>query len=231
MSHSARYLRSLRSASSLPSGSALSPSRTIPGANDRAFVEHLNGVFPELQFPPELARRILTHGSHPTAINGHNAGMSFLGRRVLESYLLLFLQSSKALQPNDNIDAIITRTIGSYTLGDHIGRRWGLGRGMRWTPAAPARRLAEDREASMVSVGLYKVQGDAVAAVMGGIFHQFGATVAHRVFHTRVLPYLENLPEQFIADAQSICERMGGTEGKLLLDNATPTAEPVAATN
>jgi hypothetical protein len=43
------------------------------------FSDHLNGVFPGLQFPPELARRILTHASHQTATNGHNASLSFIG--------------------------------------------------------------------------------------------------------------------------------------------------------
>lgn len=43
------------------------------------FAEHLNHLFPELQFPLELARRILTHASHPAAIYGHNAGLSFMG--------------------------------------------------------------------------------------------------------------------------------------------------------
>ena len=43
------------------------------------FSNHLNGVFPGLQFPPELARRILTHASHQTATNGHNASLSFIG--------------------------------------------------------------------------------------------------------------------------------------------------------
>ena len=46
---------------------------------DPHFAEHLNGLFPTLQFPPELARRILTHGSHPAAAYGHNAAYSFMG--------------------------------------------------------------------------------------------------------------------------------------------------------
>ena len=48
-------------------------------SSDSYFVEHLNGLFPPLQFPPELARRVLTHGSHPSAASGHNAGLRFIG--------------------------------------------------------------------------------------------------------------------------------------------------------
>lgn len=43
-------------------------------------VEHLNGLFPPLKFPPELARRILTHGSHPSSVDGHNARFDFIGQ-------------------------------------------------------------------------------------------------------------------------------------------------------
>lgn len=48
-------------------------------APNAMFAEHLNNLFPELQFSIELARRILTHSSHPAAIYGHNAGLSFMG--------------------------------------------------------------------------------------------------------------------------------------------------------
>ena len=52
---------------------------SLPPENESHLAEHLNGLFHPLQFPPELARRILTHASHPAAINGHNAGLSFVG--------------------------------------------------------------------------------------------------------------------------------------------------------
>ncbi len=43
------------------------------------FANHLNALFQPLEFSQEAARRCLTHGSHPTSINGHNAGMTLLG--------------------------------------------------------------------------------------------------------------------------------------------------------
>lgn len=172
------------------------------------FAEHLNGLFPELVFPKELARRILTHASHPAAVYGHNNGLSFIGaffcsldssnaadlmlttfplsdalssnktsigRRVLESYLLLLLSSSPNLKPTDDLEIIISRTLSTYVLGEHVGPIWGLGRVMRWSPAVKHERLQTgvDQTALLKSVGLYKVQGEAVAAVIGGIFHQF----------------------------------------------------------
>src|ERR1700675_4797028 len=47
--------------------------------DDTRFSDHLNGVFPLLQFPADLARRVLTHGSHKAAITGHNGRFSFIG--------------------------------------------------------------------------------------------------------------------------------------------------------
>ncbi|KAF7440852.1 hypothetical protein PC9H_001200 [Pleurotus ostreatus] len=179
------------------------------------FAEHLEGVFPTLKFPPELARRILTHSSHPAAIYGHNAVYGFLGRRALESYLMLFLHSC-SLQPSHDLEDIASRALNSYVLGEHIGSQWGLGRILRWTPTVSRDNLdkVSSNPTVLRSAGLYKVQGDTVAAVIGGIFYQFGAVEAHRVFHTRILPHLflgrktEGLSEVFHRKALAISQSM-----------------------
>ncbi|KAF4603970.1 hypothetical protein EYR40_001145 [Pleurotus pulmonarius] len=181
------------------------------------FAEHLEGVFPTLKFPAELARRILTHSSHPAAIYGHNAVYGFLGRRALESYLMLFLHSC-SLQPSHDLEDIASRALNSYVLGEHIGSQWGLGRILRWTPTVSRDNLdkVSSNPTVLRSAGLYKVQGDTVAAVIGGIFYQFGAAEAHRVFHTRILPHLflgrktEGLPETFHRKALAISQSMTG---------------------
>ncbi|KAK2464705.1 hypothetical protein APHAL10511_003281 [Amanita phalloides] len=206
------------------------------GQNSDAYlVEHINGLFPPLQFPPDLARRILTHGSHPSAIHGHNAGLRFIGRRVIESYLLLFLNSSSALKPMHDLDVILDRTVNTYLLGEHVGSSWGLGRALRWTPAVPTSQLPStppNRKELLRGVGLYKVQGDTVAAVVGGTYYQFGASVAQRLFHTRVLPKLllerrpEGLPDVFHAEALAMCERMGGPDAQLS-DSSSQRVEAV----
>ncbi|KAJ6590461.1 ribonuclease-III-like-domain-containing protein, partial [Mycena vulgaris] len=190
------------------------------------FSEHLNGLFSPLKFPLELSARILTHASHPAAMHGHNAQFSFIGRRVLESYLLMLLASSPHLKPSHDLQEIVSRVLNTYFLGDHIGTKWGMGRVMRWTPTIATSMLndeARDKTKLLKDVGLYKVQGDAVAAVMGGIFQQFGGSIAHRVFHTRVLPRLllpaGGLPLCFHADALEACTRLGGAQGDLVLDS------------
>ncbi|KAJ7580997.1 hypothetical protein C8J56DRAFT_1029373 [Mycena floridula] len=190
---------------------------------DPSFAEHLNGLFPGLEFPQELARRIMTHASHPGALYGHNAGLSFIGRRVLESYILLMLSASSHLKPSDDLEAIVARTVNSYVLGEYVGSQWGLGRAMLWSPSVDTSRInPQMNQTSLLrSVGLYKIQGEGVAAVVGGIFRQFGASVAHRVFHTRVLPHLLlsrrdiGLPEIFHGDARAASARMGGNHGPL----------------
>lgn len=97
------------------------------------------------------------------------------GRRVLESYLLLMLTSSRALKPTHDMDIIVQRTLNSYVVGQHVGSKWGIGRKLRWTPTVAKDKLrpGHDQTQLLRSVGLYKIQGDAVSAIMGGIFHQF----------------------------------------------------------
>lgn len=159
----------------------------------------------------------------------NNARLSFIGRRVLKSYLLLFVHSSSAVKPHHDYDHIVERALNTYVLGEFVGPRWELGKVMKWTPATRDEALAQDpmgalqlsKEASR-SIGLYKVQGTAVEAVVGGVFHQFGGHVAHRLFHTRLLPHIllpgtpEGLPDHFHPDALKICEKMGGPQADLL---------------
>lgn len=64
-----------------------------------------------------------------------------------------------------------------------------------------------------------------------------GASVAHRVFHTRLLPHvllpgnLAGLPDVFHADAEAMCERMGGPNGKLLLQTSSEPHTNTATAN
>jgi hypothetical protein len=138
---------------------------TEPQTNIR-FADHLDKIFQPLRFPPELARRILTHGSHKEAAHGHNARLSFLGeptsqiiaglplahvslisigRRVLEAYLLLFLHStstaSRKFDAINDHDIIIQRCLNTYLLGEHVAPKWRLERIIRWAPTVSANRL------------------------------------------------------------------------------------------
>jgi hypothetical protein len=67
-------------------------SRGVPALTqvetDVRFAKHLNDLFEPLCFPPELARRLLTHGSHKEAARGHNARFSFIGELTIFFRLL-----------------------------------------------------------------------------------------------------------------------------------------------
>lgn len=100
---------------------------------------------------------------------------------MLESYLLLYLSSSKVLKPTHDFRFISMWTLGPYTVGQHVGSKWGLGRVMRWVPTVnkehldPPTRFGHrvTKEELLRGAGLYKVQGDTVAAVIGAIYEQF----------------------------------------------------------
>lgn len=63
-----------------------------------------------------------------------------------------------------------------------------------------------------------------------------GGNLAHRVFHTRVLPHIllpgtpAGLNDAFHEHALELCERMGGLEGALVVENGASSgldAHPV----
>ncbi|KAI0752562.1 hypothetical protein C8Q80DRAFT_1146933 [Daedaleopsis nitida] len=224
---------------SLVSGEASSPYSSKPSVNwrqkDALLVEHLNTVFSPLQFPPELASRILTHASHPDASIRHNGRLSFVGRRVLHSYLLMFVHSSPVLQPDHDYEKILAYALNTYALGEHVAPKWEIGKVLKWRPMNVGNMskplgpeidvpgpLASVQGRSAKGVGMYKVHGTTVEAVVGGVFHQFGGAVAHRLFHTRLLPHLciegslEGLHARYHEYALEICEQMGGPKGPLL---------------
>lgn len=95
------------------------------------------------------------------------------GRRVLETYLQLFLHSTPGLQatssPDYDFDNITARALNTYVLGEHVAPQWRLPDIMCWRPVANDGLKTND----MRSIGLYKVSGTMVESVMGGLFHQF----------------------------------------------------------
>jgi len=60
-------------------GQAAQPTPLSKLKTEPHFAAHLDMIFQPLRFNPEIARRCLTHASHPSSINGHNAAMTFLG--------------------------------------------------------------------------------------------------------------------------------------------------------
>ena len=94
---------------------------------------------------------------------------------MLSAYLQLFLHSSSALDPSDDVAAMKSSILNTDFIGEHVGPEWGVGRVIRWTPSAPASQLADMHQKKDIrrQIGLYKVQGEAVEAILGGIYVQF----------------------------------------------------------
>jgi len=190
------------------------------------FQPHLPASQP---IPEEVAARIVTHASWNKGIEGHNGRLIFLGRRVMNAYLNMFLLShSKGSSPSSqkagkskstgtlsepelDLAALSERLLDTYILGAHVGSAWELQKVMRWTPAVPlseAPNSSSPPAVALRSSGLYKVRGACVEAAIGGIFHQYGGKVAHRIFLTHVLPHLAKdglgLPRELVEDVQRL---------------------------
>ncbi|THH33519.1 hypothetical protein EUX98_g660 [Antrodiella citrinella] len=110
---------------------------------------------------------------------------------------MLFLHSAPSLESSHDYELIAERTLNTYILGEHVAPKWELGRVLKWSPVKVDPEVdSADGDFSRLSpkvsrsVGLYKVQGSAVEAVVGGIYHQHGGDITHRIFHTRILPHI-----------------------------------------
>ena len=51
---------------------------------------------------------------------------------MLQSYLLMFVHSAPALQPEHDYEKIVERALNSYTLGEHVPAPWALGKVLKW---------------------------------------------------------------------------------------------------
>ncbi|THH07038.1 hypothetical protein EW145_g3658 [Phellinidium pouzarii] len=205
-----------------------------PRANPEPLIEHLHHIFPPLEFPPTISTQMLTHISAKEAWAGHNARLAFVASVELSP------ASSPSLDPDATFDfnLIAYRALHTNLLGEYVGNQWKLRRIMLWTLPIPSsakaatrmslsRHFEEDGKRSrdynpVAGPGLYKVQGTTVEGIMGGVFHQFGGTIAQRVFHTRLLPHILcpgtpfGLHDAFHNAALDMQERMGGADGLLV---------------
>lgn len=159
-------------------------------------LSHLSSVSSDLLgSDADIALRAVTHESYLNAREGHNRRLAFVGRRSLKLFTTLFLHSrlqaaqkgdathvyvSKLLESPSAVDSILS----THRLGDKVGRDLGLEKVMRWTPAV------SDGQLGPREIGLFKVRGVAVEALIGAIYHQKGALEASKFFHKSILPSL-----------------------------------------
>lgn len=119
--------------------------------------------------------------------------VSRAGRRVLDAYLQLFIHSCpETLPPSLDLEATMETALNTYVLGEHVASAWNLYPIVLWTPTLPSSKKTSraeteveaqrDAEKGLIdgfdlrtlkTSGLYKVHGEAVQAIIGGVYHQF----------------------------------------------------------
>ena len=108
------------------------------------------------------------------------------GRRVLQSYLLMFVHSLPTPQNDLDYALLLERALNTYVLGEHVAPHWEIGKALKWRPmnvGNNSKPLGPDvevpgllqnvRASNARGIGMYKVYGSTVEAVVGGVFHQF----------------------------------------------------------
>lgn len=101
------------------------------------------------------------------------------GRRVMQFYMLALLDSSPSLRADHEFEHITQHTLNTYLLGEHVAAAWQLGDVLKWSP--PSKSMSGP---TPKNVGLYKILGGAVEAIVGGVNHQF---VRHLTMHLCLL--------------------------------------------
>ncbi|CAE6417589.1 unnamed protein product [Rhizoctonia solani] len=216
-------------------------------SSDKDVVDYFRKLLPPLEFPERVAVRLITHNSWRDGVE-HNNRQAFIGRRVLNAYLMTFfhahtiltptppltqplsdppadLKISKLPSPNDTLeqdfDNLSKVVLHTRALGEHVGAAWQLERVMRWVPNFDHHIDVDGiRVDEGGSSGLYKIRGTTVEAVVGGVFYQFGGVAAHRLFHTRVLPHLKSLlPIDYRKPVEAAYKRLGGTSAPILVQS------------
>lgn len=108
-----------------------------------------------------------------------------MGRRAIAAYTAMFIHSSV---PNlyavdflrgRSLDQKLDALRHQLNLGHQVGDAWKIADFMRW-----------DRNDVGHESGHAKVKGQAVEAVIGGVFTQLGSVEAQRAFFIHVLPLL-----------------------------------------
>ena len=86
----------------------------------------------------------------------------------MQFYLFALLDSSPSLRADHDFDYLAEQALNTYLLGEHVAAAWRLGDVLKWSP--PSKTMSG---LTPKNVGLYKVLGGAVQAIVGGVNHQF----------------------------------------------------------
>ena len=83
----------------------------------------------------------------------------------------MFLHSCPNVNSGANYANITSNALNTYTLGEHVGREWGIGKVLRWKSMMDPQMGVKGVGSGQI--GLHKVLGVTVEAIVGGVYHQF----------------------------------------------------------
>jgi len=83
----------------------------------------------------------------------------------------MFLHSCPNVNSGANYANITSNALNTYTLGEHVGREWGIGKVLRWKSMVDPQMGMKGMGSGQI--GLHKVLGTTVEAIVGGVYHQF----------------------------------------------------------
>jgi dsRNA-specific ribonuclease len=83
----------------------------------------------------------------------------------------MFLHSCPNVNSGADYEKITSNALNTYTLGEYVGREWGIAKVLKWRSMADPQTVAKGVDNS--HLGLHKVLGTTVEAIVGGVYHQF----------------------------------------------------------
>ena len=137
-----------------------------------------------------------------------------LGRRIIEAYFLMFLHSCPNVDSRTDYAKIISNALNTYTLGEHVGREWGIGKVLRWKLMVDSQMVTKAVDNGYI--GLHKVLGTTVEAIVGGVYHQFV-----RLPLSSIPPLLHHQTEHSLSDFPR--------EPQKLINSSTPISSPTSS--
>ncbi|KAJ2773043.1 54S ribosomal protein L3 mitochondrial [Coemansia nantahalensis] len=132
----------------------------------------------------EMMERVCTHPSFAAAAAATEAGegtsnerLQWIGKRVLNLYVGEHLAAKYPNMPVEMLQDVQHGSFGLSSLAE-VGRHFGLQPALRW------RSVAKEEDAK---VGLTKVLGKAVQALVGAVYQEMGARAAQQFVQQHIL--------------------------------------------
>ncbi|KAJ2744330.1 54S ribosomal protein L3 mitochondrial [Coemansia sp. BCRC 34301] len=181
----ARLAMSGGSRAALSIGTARKMAKEVPGggAGRRVVAEPGSTTYASLEARLNLTfgdssvmEQVCTHKSYAQGRLAHNERMEWIGKRVLNLFVGEHLEATYPNLTSEALQDVQHASFGMSNLAE-IGRHFGMQAAMRWEPVS--------REAP--AVGLTKVLGKAVQALVGAIYQRQGAAAARTFVKQHVL--------------------------------------------